>query len=72
MHHTVVVIGQAKEVSVVINFKVAFLPLWRGWTRKETSNKQGAAFLNAKLTFSQERSFIFSTNLLQNPCDGAY
>ena len=35
MHHTVEVIGNAKEVAVVVHFKVALLPLWRGWKRNK-------------------------------------
>ena len=40
MHHAVEVVGNAKEVAVVVHFKVALLPLSRGWERKETSNKR--------------------------------
>ena len=41
MHHAIVVMRQTKEVAVMVHFKVAFLPLCRGWKRIEKSNDRG-------------------------------
>ena len=41
MHHAVIVMRQTKEVAVVVDFKVAFLPLCRGWKRIEKKSYRG-------------------------------